>query len=122
MSAQGRTVPLGAKIAGTVVIIVLPWVAAAVAGRDFPHPFSALGYTAVFLLVSVAAQFGLVLRRWGKIRVWPLLYDLVVAVVAGAISFGVVNIAARRGGGPVDPSLVAIVLAYLLAIWSGQSG
>jgi len=44
----------------------------------------------------------------------------VLAGAFGIISFFVVQLAVHRGGGSVNPSLLAVITAYLLAVWSGQ--
>lgn len=109
-----------ARGVGTLAIIVLPlavvWEVRAYVSIHATLPVYAL----LFLIVSLVAQLGLILRRWGNINLGRLLFDLGLSVVAGAVTWGVVHVAVHRGGGPVDPSLVAAIFAYILAIWSGQ--
>jgi hypothetical protein len=81
-----------------------------------------MDFALVFFLVSLAAQAGLIVRRWGNIRILVLLVDLLLAAVAGLVSYEVLLVAVRRGGAMVNPSLIAVILAYLLALWSGQRG
>ncbi len=113
-------VPGLARVVGTLAIIVLPlavvWEARA---YDTLHATLPV-YAILFLLVTLVAQLGLIMRRWGNINLGRFLFDLALSVVAGAVSWGVVHVAVHRGGGPVDPSLVATIFAYILAIWSGQ--
>lgn len=111
---------MAAKILGLLLIIVLPWVAVVEIRFRMPRSLSAVDSVLVFLLVTLAAQIGLVVRRWGRIKVWTILLDLLLAVVAGAGSYAVVDLAVRRGGGHVDPFVVAVFMSYVLAIWSGQ--
>lgn len=75
---------------------------------------------AVFLLATLAAQLGLIVRRWGNIRVSALFSNLVLSAVAAGAYWVVVMAAVRRGGGAVDPTIVALFTSYLLAVWSGH--
>ena len=120
MRARPAPAPGMARVIGTLAIIVLPlavvWEVRAHVSVQAALPV----YAILFLLVSLAAQLGLIVRRWGNINLGRFLFDLALSVVAGAVSWGVVHVAVHRGGGPVDPSLVAAIFAYILAIWSGQ--
>lgn len=122
MRARNRTVPAGFKVVGTILIIVFPLVIAMVI-RPYvaPRP-SAEDFVAVFAVVAAGGQAGLIVRRWGNMSMGRLLFDMVLSAVLGAVSYGVVDLAVRRGGGPVDPSLIAVIVGYVLAIWSGQNG
>lgn len=107
---------------GTLLIIVLPLVLATqIRPYETAHA-TLLDFVLVFFLVALAAQAGLMVRRWGNIRILRLLFDLVLSAVAGVVAYAVLFIAMRRGGGPVNPSPIAVILAYLLALWSGQHG
>ena len=108
------------RFLGTLFVIVLPIVVVSNIQSHLKNPATIWSFILSFLLVSLGAQAGLILRRWGKIRLGQLLLDLSLALVAGGASFGVVRLAVARGGGAIDPSLVAVVMAYLLVIWSGQ--
>lgn len=107
---------------GTLLIIVLPLVMVmGIRPYETVHA-SVTDFALVFFLVSLAAQAGLIVRRWGNIRILLLVIDLLVSAAAGIVSYEVILMAMRRGGGMVNPSLVAVILAYLLALWSGQRG
>jgi uncharacterized membrane protein len=121
MNARERPAPRAAKILGTVLILVLPWVAVDEIRLRLPQVMPWAEFIAVFGLVTIAAQLGLIIRRWGKIKIWAVVLDVLLAAAAGAVSYGVVDLAVRRGGGRVDPSLIAVFLSYVLAIWSGQN-
>jgi len=105
---------------GSILIVVLPLVLVSKLDSRIHVYASVLGYAALFLVVGAAAQVGLIVRRWGKINIGRLFFDLGLFIVGGVVVWGVVNLAMRRGGGPVDPSLIAVIMAYILAIWSGQ--
>ncbi|NMP20930.1 hypothetical protein [Sulfobacillus harzensis] len=120
MRARSTHAPGWIRILGSVMIVMLPVVAASLlhASRaSWPTP---LVFVLTFLVVGLAAQLGLIVRRWGNINIGRLLFDALLLAVSGLIAWAVVDIAMHRGGGPVDPSLVAIIMAYILAIWSGQ--
>ncbi|MDA8204491.1 MAG: hypothetical protein M0Z36_00330 [Thermaerobacter sp.] len=106
---------------GTVLIVGLPIAVAANVQRYLHGRTSLVDYVIIFLFVALGAQAGLMVRRWGNMSLWRFLLDLVLSAILGAVSYGVVEMAVRQGGGPVDPSLVAVFMAYLLAIWSGQN-
>ncbi len=110
-----------AKVLGTILIIVLPVIIVSQIRSYISGAATISEFALSFLLTSLGAQAGLVVRRWGKMRLGMLLLDLLLATAAGAVSFGVVRLASAQGGGAVDPALVAIVMAYLSAIWSGQN-
>lgn len=108
------------RFLGTVLIIILPLlVASALHGSlaSLPGP---VRFGGAFLLVGIAAQVGLIVRRWGKIEITRLLFDILLLLVAGVLAWVVTDVAVHRGGGAVDPSLLAVIMAYLLALWSGQ--
>jgi hypothetical protein len=113
-------VPGLAKAFGTLCIVLLPLVAVAVLRHYVPTVTSALQFAMVFVLVVAAAQLGLVLRRWGRISLWRIFLDVLLSAVAGVVTYAVVGLAVRRGGGAVDPTLVAVIMAYILTIWSDQ--
>lgn len=120
MRERASQAPGLARVVGTLAIIVLPLVVVWDV-RSYVSIHATLPmYAMLFLLVSLVAQLGLIVRRWGNINLGRFLFDLALSVVAGAVSWGVVHAALHRGGGPVDPSLVAAIFAYILAIWSGQ--
>lgn len=113
--------PALARAVGTVLIVVLPLLALSWTHQMVVLPVNALPtYVLVFMVAGVAAQLGLVIRRWGIIRVSRLLFDVGLLVAGGVVSWLVVHVALARGGGAVDPSLIALIMAYLLAMWSGQ--
>ena len=112
--------PGWARLLGTIAIVVLPVLAAVKVRGYLSHGPAAAQDAAIFLLAALGGQFGLILRRWGKINGWRLVFDVLLAAAAGLIVYGVEGLARRQGGGPVDPSLVAVILAYILAVFSGQ--
>ncbi|MCL5116800.1 MAG: hypothetical protein M1272_06590 [Firmicutes bacterium] len=120
MRVRAQRAPAWARILGTALIVVLPLLVASVAKGFISAPASLAAYPVLFLIVGAGPQLGLIVRRWGNINVGRLFFDLGLLVVAGLVAWVVVNIAMHRGGGPVDPSLIAVIMAYLLAIWSGQ--
>lgn len=108
------------KIIGTIMIIVLPLLVVSRLGPFIHSNASPVGYALLFLVVGAAAQLGLVLRWWGRLNVVRLLFDMGLVVVGGVLVWAVSYVAYQRGGGLVDPALVAVIMAYLVAIWSGQ--
>lgn len=120
MRPQPRPVPGSVKILGSLIIVVLPLIMVTAIHSYVRSQATLPSYAVVFLLVALGAQAGLILRRWGNINIGRLIFDLMLAVIAGVLSWLVVGVAIRRGGGPVDPSLVAVIMAYILAAWSGQ--
>jgi len=116
----GGSVPWLAKFFGTVLILGLPLTALFLVQPHLPSLAGAADYAVVFGLPTAGVQLGLIVRRWGRIIVWRLFFDTGLAAVLGIISFFVVQLAIQRGGGSVDPSVLAIITAYLLAVWSGQ--
>lgn len=112
--------PRWARVLGTLIIVILPLAVIAAFSSYVHHRSSVMVYAMLFLLVGASAQFGLVVRRWGNMAIDRLLFDLVLTGIGSVISWGVVDLAMRRGGGPVDPSLLAVIMAYLLTMWSGQ--
>ncbi|MCY0899674.1 MAG: hypothetical protein OWU33_12215 [Firmicutes bacterium] len=120
MRGRYHAVPYPLRILGSLIVVVLPWVlvAAATTHRLSTMPF--FQTLLVFLLATIAAQVGLIVRRWGSIRITALVTNAVLSIVAAA-AYGVVTmLALRRGGGPVHPGVVALFTAYLLAVWSGH--
>ena len=109
-----------AKVLGALLSVLLPIIIVARIGSDIAGTPTLPHYALSFVLVSLGAQAGLVVRRWGKIRLWRVFFNVLLALIGGMVSFGVVQLAISRGGGPVDPSFVALAMAYLLAVWSGQ--
>ncbi len=105
---------------GSLIIIVGPLVVAShirVPLSQLPQP---IAYVLAFLFVGLVAQLGLVIRRWGNISIGRFLFDGLLLAVTGMIAWVVVDLSIGRGGGPVDSSLLAVIMAYLLAVWSGQ--
>jgi hypothetical protein len=122
MRAMRAVVSPWIRALGTLLIVVLPLLmVVAIRPYETVHA-SLMDFALVFFLVSLAAQAGLIVRRWGNIRILVLLVDLLLAAVAGLVSYEVLLVAVRRGGAMVNPSLIAVILAYLLALWSGQRG
>lgn len=118
MRTRRRSVPWGMKLLGSLVIIVVPLMLVGVL-RAHMAAHGLVTYLGWFLVLSIAAQIGLILRRWGNITVGKVVFNIGLAVAAAVVSWLVVSIALKRGGGPVDPSVVALILAYLLTVWSG---
>lgn len=116
---QERTLGL-AKALGILLMVVLPLVIASELHTVVRLAIAPADYALVFLSVSAGGQFGLIVRRWGNINLWVLLLDLLLSGVAGVISYAVVDLAVRRGGAMVNPALLAVIMAYVLVIWSGQ--
>lgn len=120
MRGRTRHVPGIIRAVGTLILIVLPLVVATALKGFAGTQASVLADVVVFLIVGASAQLGLIVRRWGNINLGRLVFDLALLAVAGGLSWVVVDIAVKRGGGPVDPFLIAVIMAYLLAMWSGQ--
>lgn len=120
MRNRARRTPGLARLIGTVLIVVLPLAIGAEWHRQALPQTTPVAFAFVFFFVTLGAQFGLIVRRWGKIKVWRILVDLLLAVIAGVISFAVITVAAHRGGGFVGPGAIAVIMAYVLTIWPGQ--
>ncbi len=120
MRNRGRRTPGLARLIGSVLIVVLPLgIAAEWHQRALPQT-TPLAFALVFFFVALGAQVGLIVRRWGKIKIWRMLVDLLLALIAGVISFAVVAVSVHRGGGFVGPGIIAVITAYVLTVWSGQ--
>lgn len=120
MRGQETPVPWLVKAVGVILIVGLPVAVVAEVHLRVRIVNTPGDFALLFLLTAAGGQMGLVVRRWGRISMGRLLLDLALALVAGLVSYGVADLAVRRGGGQIDPSLVAVLLAYVLTIWSGQ--
>lgn len=119
MRSRARQTGRWLRWLGSTIIVVGPLVVASHLAplSRLPHP---IAFVAAFIFVGLAAQLGLIVRRWGNINIGRLLFDALLLAVTGVVAWVVVDLAIRRGGGPVDSSLLAVIMAYLLALWSGQ--
>lgn len=101
---------------GTVAIIVLPIVVLFL-GQRVEVSSSLIDFVLLFLLAVVGVELGLTLRRWGNLYISHVVGDLAIALAGGVLSWGVMQLAVRRGGGPVDPAMMAVAMAYVIALW-----
>lgn len=103
---------------GLVVIIVLPIVVVTYWQHQFTPGTGPFAFILAFVLAVVAVYVGISLRtahtapllkHWGA--------DVLLSALAGAAAWAASRFFLRHGGGVVDPGLLALATAYLLAAW-----
>lgn len=97
---------------GTILLVVLPVVGA----MAVPHVQPLVYIGLVFVVAVALGHVGLTLRR-GYVDPLAWLQDLGIAVLMAAGVVAAERLTGRVGGGPVDPSLLAVLGTYLLLAW-----
>ena len=105
-------------VVGWTLAFVLPVAALLGARTDTPHLNPVLRYPFLFLLALVAAKVG----KWVPGAYWDqtlrsVIDDGLLAVILAWVAYGAEKWLLRHGGGPVDPSLIAVAAAYLVILW-----
>lgn len=103
---------------GALLIIVAPVLALLGTDRLWGTAIGPYGYLRDFVVAIVFSQLALIVKRAGQ-RPGParLAQDGMVAVVASLGTWMAVRLSAMRGGGPVDPSFLALLASYILVLW-----
>lgn len=113
MTPQGvRGIRRGLSVLGTICVVVLPVVGA----LAVPHVTSLLHIGLVFVVAVAMGHVGLSVKR-GYLDPLAWLQDLGIAVLMAAGVVAAERLTDRVGGGPVDPSLLAVLGTYLLLAW-----
>ncbi len=112
LSGGMRAARRGVSALGTVLLVVLPVAGALSVPRVDPLLYVGL----VFVVAMALGHVGLALRR-GYVDPLAALQDLGIAVLMAAGVVAAQHLTSGVGGGPVDPSLLAVVGTYLLLAW-----
>ncbi|MDA8195052.1 MAG: hypothetical protein M0Z53_13830 [Thermaerobacter sp.] len=105
----------------TMLVVLLPPAALDLWDHLF-HPGTSLpAFLLTFSLAVIAVYLGLSLRPRRRPVPWLfwLSRDLLIALLAASAGWLTTILLRRQGGGPVDPALLAVFTAYLLAVWPG---
>ncbi len=106
--------PLLVRLTGSALTIVLPVIFAMRWPGSVTRPDT---FLALFAGTAVSVELGLWIRNLGA-RPWSAIAeDLAIALLAALLTWGSIEVAALRGGGPVSARLVAVLTAYALACW-----
>ncbi|POB12076.1 MAG: hypothetical protein C7B44_11375 [Sulfobacillus thermosulfidooxidans] len=110
-----RKPPMILRIFGMVVTVVLPIVVLSLwSAWSGPLPLLVKDLVA-FVLASAAAQLGFLLT---KARATAMIgQDVAIAGVAGVGSWLAEKLALAQGGGAANTALIALIAAYVLALW-----
>jgi len=81
-----------------------------------PH-LSLLEVLLVFWLAWLAAAIGISIQGTGRLTANRAVSDFLITGLGGVVTWITARLLVSHGGGPIDPALPAVLLAYLLAWW-----
>ena len=101
---------------GVILAVLLPLLGVLEVRRWVAVEAMPIRFVVPFLVAITLGHLGLAFRQglWEPI-LW--LRDLLIGLLMGMGAWAVVMVAVRSGGGPVDPTIVALMGSYLLLAW-----
>ncbi|AEW06950.1 hypothetical protein Sulac_3513 [Sulfobacillus acidophilus DSM 10332] len=100
--------------AGLLVSLLLPPTLLTVMPAPHPSLFEVL---LVFWLAWLAAAIGISIQGTGRLTANRAVTDFLITGLGGVVTWITAHLLVAHGGGPIDPALPAVLMAYLLAWW-----